>query len=162
MSNTTFTLCVWAEVPGRPGYFDCLHCKLPLGHPRGQRGPREYPAKVRRECRPGGVPASREQPRVVSTGPVRRYLSAREKWIAAGRPLRNAEDRATLFAICEACPEYQPLPVVEGGRCKVCKCGIAQERDTLNKIAWATEECPRGKWPKADKRHPDPDDGRAG
>ena len=161
MSATTFQLCVWAEVPGRPGYYDCLHCKLPLGHPRGQRAPRPYPEKVRRECKPPSPAVKRQQKAVIAANPVRRYLTARDKWIAAGKPLRDAAERRTLFAICEACPEYQPLPVVEGGRCKACSCGIARERDTLNKIAWATEECPRGRWP-INKRHPDPDDGRAG
>lgn len=144
MSVAAFDICEWVEIPGQPGYYDCLHCKLPLGHPRGQRGPREYPAKVRRECRPAGS-ATTPVP-VVHSNPVKRYLSAREKWIAAGRPMRIAEERATLFAICQSCEHYQPLPAVEGGRCKVCKCGIAQERDTLNKIAWGTEVCPLGHW----------------
>lgn len=157
--------CVWAEVPDRPGYFDCLHCKLPLGHPRGQRAPREYPEKVRRQCIT--IEGSAANPDVKPPSAIaraRNYLSAREKWVAAGKPLRDDHERATLLAICQGCEHYDPKPIAPGfagGKCKVCRCGLAKERNTLNKIAWATEMCPRGHWSASDKRHPDPDDGRA-
>lgn len=154
MSNAN--LCVWAEIPGRPGYYDCLHCRLPLGHPRGQRAPREYPANVRRQCtgppaEPGAVVAelSRRPTSIVTR--ARKYLSARDKWVAAGKPLRTDAEKALLFACCQACPtgEYDPTPVgplLKGGKCRVCQCGVAAERNTLNKTAWATERCPRGHW----------------
>lgn len=153
---STINWCVWAEMPGRPGYFDCLHCKLPLGHPRGQRGPREYPGNVRRRCT--GAPADHgtlvlEVPSRPSgvIARAKQYKSAREKWIEAGRPVRTAGDMAAIFAVCQACPsgEYKPLPVVDGGTCDACGCGIAKERKLANKIAWSTEKCPRGHWPAA-------------
>lgn len=163
--------CVWVEIPERPGYFDCLHCKLPLGHPRGQRRPREYPGNVRREC---AGPAQNhgtlgmEIPAPLAPSLVTRaksYLTARKKWIEAGMPLRTEEERAAILPICQACEHYDPRPVApgfDGGRCKACGgCGLANERNVLNKIAWSTEACPRGHWPES-KRHPDPDDGRAG
>lgn len=141
--------CVWAEVPGRPGYYDCLHCKLPLGHPRGQRGPREYPANVRRRCRK--VEEHTESSEIKPPSAItraRNYVSAREKWIQAGRPVRSTEEMAAIFAICEACPsdKYKPLPVVDGGTCRACGCGIAKERKVANKIAWGTEVCPLDHW----------------
>lgn len=167
--SDAFALCVWAEIPGKPGYYDCLHCGLPLGAPKGQRGPREYPARVRREC---VKPEDRDKKKQARKTPsvaqrAKNYLSAREKWVAAGKPMRSAEERAALFAICQQCPsgEYREKLlriVAPQGICDVCGCGLHPERDVANKLAWATEECPRGHWPKSDaaKRHGDPDDGR--
>ncbi len=152
-----FVLCVWAEIPGRPGFFDCLHCGLPFGHPKGQRGPRPYPANVRRECRIPGLPA--QQPALTPPPPVRtrvrNYLTAREKWIAAGKPLRDDVEKRKLYDICLQCPsgEYRegPFPLLAPGMCAVCGCGLHPERNVANKIAWRTEDCPRGHWPSEPK-----------
>ena len=82
---------------------------------------------------------------------AKQYKSARDHWVEAGKPLRSDEEKAALFAICEACPSgmYDPKPIapgMAGGKCKACGCGLAKERNVLNKIAWGTEDCPKGHW----------------
>lgn len=146
----TINWCVWAEIPGQPGYFDCLHCKLPYGYPRGQRGPRDYPGNVRRRCLSAEERAAKPAPPSVLQR-AKNYKSARDKWIEAGRPVRSDDEMAAIFTICQSCPseQYKPLPVIDGGTCQACGCGVAKERKIANKIAWSTERCPRGHWPAA-------------
>lgn len=133
--------------------------------PFGGAAPRERAELPtdRRKCRQRtAAPAS---PSVIAR--AKSYKSARDRWVAAGKPMRTESLMAALFAICEACPtgDYIARPIapgLSGGQCRVCKCGLARERNVANKIAWATEDCPKGHWPAPDKRDPDPDDGRAG
>lgn len=89
--------------------------------------------------------------------------------------MRPIEERERLLEICQVCPKYEDKPAMlglSGGRCGVCKCGLVVERDILNKLAWATEDCPLGYWAKIvspscpdyspSKRDDDPDGGQAG
>jgi hypothetical protein len=152
----TTKLCQLVEIEGRPGYQWCPECKRERGWPQRQRQPRPMPPSYIRQCVPKSpvvskTPAGAEgsQPSIVQR--AKQFKSARDRWVEAGKPLRTDEEKATLFAICAACPSglYEALPVaplLAGGRCKACGCGLARERNTLNKIAWATENCPRGHW----------------
>jgi hypothetical protein len=148
-------LCKLVEIEGRPGFQWCPECKRERGWPQGQRQPRPMPTKYLRDCvppKPAAVAAAGEpEPSILQR--VKRYKSARDRWVEAGKPIRSDEDKAALFAICEACPseKYEARPIapgLSGGRCKACSCGLARERNTLNKIAWSTEDCPLGHWPR--------------
>jgi len=168
----TYTPCEWTEQPERPGYWTCAGCGVPYGGatPRAS----ETKPVARRKCEPRGDTKPRSARVVKADSPsiaarVKSYKSARERWKAAGSPLRTDEEKRAIYSICERCPtgDFNPDNAAAafgfaGGECKVCKCGLSPERVILNKIAWATEDCPKGHWPKADKRNPDPDDGRAG
>lgn len=71
------------------------------------------------------------------------FINARQKWIEAGRPFRPLKERRRIFnQICKTCEHFT------GKRCEVCGCFIDETRDNINKLAWATEECPVGKWGK--------------
>lgn len=66
-----------------------------------------------------------------------RFMSARDKWIKAGRPERTDEEVAHIYdAFCKPCKFLQ------NGSCKLCGCLINRERKYLNKLRWATEQCP--------------------
>lgn len=64
--------------------------------------------------------------------------SHREKWAAAGRPLRSPEQVAALKAICSACDAKWRL--YEKALCRTQPCTAAGR-------CAATYECPAGKWP---------------
>lgn len=128
-----------------PGWWICSRC----GRPRSivNRDPDWQGSS--RACQAQSAATEARPERAKSAGltqRVKRYRDARAKWKAAGEPMRTAESREALYAICQVCPEFKPLGVL-GGQCGVCRCGLHHERDTLNKIAWATEDCPLGKWP---------------
>jgi len=77
---------------------------------------------------------------------VKKVGKATAAWIAAGSPLRTTEELAECNAICQACPEYQPLL----NRCGKCGCFLSA------KARMATETCPLGKWPTREKTESSP------
>ena len=89
--------------------------------------------------------ASTEQP----AGLIARSLSFRRavaRWTAAGFPKRTPEEVANLFAICKACPKFKPGKTDESGSCSKCGCQLGAGNAVVNKLLWATEKCPIGKW----------------
>ncbi|HOM19215.1 MAG TPA: hypothetical protein PLQ00_17930, partial [Thermoguttaceae bacterium] len=69
------------------------------------------------------------------------YSKAVLHWFAAGRPTRPPEEIERILAICQACQYYKD------GQCHVCGCRVTGDPAAWrNKIAMATETCPKGKW----------------
>lgn len=64
------------------------------------------------------------------------YREARQRWIAAGCPVRSREEMAKLHTICTKCEHFT------GYSCRVCGCGLHHSRGSWNKLRWATEHCP--------------------
>lgn len=74
-------------------------------------------------------------------GAPARYVSARVKWHAAGKPERTDEEVARIYnEVCKPCTHFKQLKG-DLGWCKLCQCNL-NLGNTLNKIRWATEECP--------------------
>ena len=72
-----------------------------------------------------------------------RYLAERARWEAAGRPLRSKERMAEIYdEICEPCDSFAD------DMCEECGCSVRREGEEMNKLAWATTECPLKKWLK--------------
>lgn len=71
---------------------------------------------------------------------ARKVGNAAKEWIEAGRPVRPAEERNALIAICSACPMLMKLAGFY--RCGSCGCMI------FAKATMATETCPKGYWPE--------------
>jgi hypothetical protein len=61
---------------------------------------------------------------------------------ASGLPTCTQEQIDARLAICRACPLF------DGSICRHADCGcrIGQQRKFLNKLAWADQSCPLGKW----------------
>lgn len=57
--------------------------------------------------------------------------------VAAGLPHREPAEIERITAICRGCEHFR----ITENACAKCGCGIA------NKIPWARERCPVGKWP---------------
>ena len=109
---------------------------------------------LRAKCRaPSGsptfqaAPAQLQQPSAAER--VRSLADATLDWMAAGCPERSAEEQHALAAICAACEHYRPdpvLPLLAGGQCDVCGCGLQPERKLLNAFRYATYWCVLGRW----------------
>lgn len=107
-------ICEWREFAERPGHWYCPNCGIPRGGPKGQRRPSEYPATLRRECKPAGevkMPKAPPKPRsrglgdtvakvieVATFGLVKKKSGCgcdkRQKWLNEKFPYRDRADEA--------------------------------------------------------------------
>jgi hypothetical protein len=69
-----------------------------------------------------------------------------------GMPTVSQSELDERLKICQECPLLRKEGLV-GGVCthENCGCNIKDEVTFLNKIAWADQECPIGKWGKIEK-----------
>jgi hypothetical protein len=67
--------------------------------------------------------------------------------IYLGLPKTTQDEINYRYNICSDCEEYNEL----GSMCNVCGCGIGNKSKFLNKLAWADQECPLGKWLKIER-----------
>lgn len=84
-----------------------------------------------------------------ASGPSRLRRAANFAKAAAKHELRGRPkaDQATIdarLAICHACPFYRPGQEACGH--KQCGCGVSSKQKYLNKLAWADQQCPDGRW----------------
>lgn len=75
-----------------------------------------------------------------------RYVRAIARWVAKGRPTRSKELVAFILEThCHQCPLFNH----EHQACSPCGCSVNSQTQALwNKLAMATEECPRRYWRK--------------
>jgi uncharacterized paraquat-inducible protein A len=62
----------------------------------------------------------------------------------AGFPKSSVEQINERFTICKSCEMYNK----KDSTCMMCGCNVNLKRIFLNKLAWADQECPLGKWRK--------------
>lgn len=62
--------------------------------------------------------------------------------IYAGFPKSNQQQIDYRFSICSSCDKFDEIK----SECLVCGCNINNKKMFLNKLAWADQECPIGKW----------------
>lgn len=67
------------------------------------------------------------------------------KHIAKGMPTCTQEQIDERLDICKGCKWFA------GTYCKKCGCACGSGKKFLNKLAWADQECPVGKWGKIGK-----------
>jgi len=83
------------------------------------------------------------------------FLKALWWHIWLGFPASSQAQIDHRFSICSSCEMYD----AKNTQCLVCGCFINNKRIFLNKLAWADQECPNGKWGalvkgiKNDKNH---------
>ena len=71
---------------------------------------------------------------------MKAYILEREYWVSKNRPVRTEEEIKLIYEThCEPCGSR------DGSTCKICGCYV-NSGTTWNKIAFATTECPEGKW----------------
>lgn len=64
--------------------------------------------------------------------------------IARGLPKSGKQNIVYRYEICLACDKYNK----KESTCNECGCNISDQNIFLNKLAWADQECPLGKWKK--------------
>jgi uncharacterized paraquat-inducible protein A len=64
--------------------------------------------------------------------------------IWAGFPKSTQSEIYQRFSICKDCNEFNTIKK----ECNICGCNINTKKVFLNKLAWADQECPLGKWTK--------------
>lgn len=67
--------------------------------------------------------------------------------IYRGFPKSTIKEISDRYSICLKCDEFDS----NKSECMVCGCNINQKRIFLNKLAWADQECPIGKWSKINR-----------
>ena len=76
---------------------------------------------------------------------LKRFTLSAIKHIAKGMPTCTQEEINERLRICEGCKWFR------GGSCRKCGCACNNNKKFLNKLAWADQECPVGKWGKIEK-----------
>lgn len=64
--------------------------------------------------------------------------------IWSGLPKSTQEEINHRYGICSICEMYDK----KNSSCMMCGCNINTKKIFLNKLAWADQECPLGKWEK--------------
>lgn len=62
----------------------------------------------------------------------------------SGFPKCNKDQILKRWNTCLACEEFNK----EYSICNICGCNLNNKKEFFNKLAWADQECPAGKWPK--------------
>ena len=82
------------------------------------------------------------------------FAKASAKHLANGKIPATDEQVEARFAVCVSCPLFKPSPTkANTGECTSPKCGCglsqvgAESVFLPNKLRWASEACPLGKWP---------------
>lgn len=68
--------------------------------------------------------------------------------IYAGFPKSTKEEIYQRFNICLGCEMYSK----QHEQCLMCGCNINNKKIFMNKLAWADQECPLGKWHKINRK----------
>lgn len=50
------------------------------------------------------------------------------------------------YSICLSCESYDKI----NSQCLECGCNLSNKKQFLNKLAWADQQCPIGKWARVD------------
>jgi hypothetical protein len=62
--------------------------------------------------------------------------------IYSGSPKSSKEEINYRYQICIRCDQFDKIK----SQCNLCGCLIKNKKVFLNKLAWADQECPIGKW----------------
>lgn len=75
---------------------------------------------------------------------LKTFIKALIFHIYAGSPKCSKKQILERFQICKSCDKYNATL----SQCDVCGCNINDKKIFMNKLAWADQECPIGKWNK--------------
>ena len=64
--------------------------------------------------------------------------------VCSGFPKSTQQEIDYRYSICISCEKFNQ----KRSECSVCGCLIGNKKRFLNKLAWADQECPIGKWNK--------------
>jgi hypothetical protein len=130
-NNATFDL---------PIYSCAVHGECTL-EAHGHRNAELLNTKVCRYC-PDRKAAEPQGPSLIAK--AANYAAAQLRDRMSGRRRRSPELIARIFdRHCRVCPRFN----AETSECAECGCPVMPHEPEANKLAWANEQCPIGKWP---------------
>jgi hypothetical protein len=74
---------------------------------------------------------------------VKNFASAAVSHVAAGLPMCSDEEIVRRHDICLTCEHLRD------NACQLCGCPVARVAGYVSKLSWADQECPAGKWGRA-------------
>jgi hypothetical protein len=75
------------------------------------------------------------------------FLKSLAFHVWSGFPKSSQEEINYRFQICQGCDLFDN----RASQCLVCGCNINSKKIFINKLAWADQECPKGKWKKINR-----------
>ena len=75
---------------------------------------------------------------------IRIFLKSLWFHIYAGLPKSTIDQIKNRYDICLICDKFNSIK----SECSVCGCLVNNKKRFFNKLAWADQECPLGKWKK--------------
>lgn len=78
---------------------------------------------------------------------ISRFLYALFWHIVSGFPTCSQLEINERFNICIQCEHMDK----QKSTCKICGCNLSKNKEFMNKLAWADQECPIQKWKPIDK-----------
>jgi hypothetical protein len=126
------------------------------------RGVRPH-AGVKRNCTGRAGQAQRRAAAAQQPAPrlfkrLANFTLAAIRHLGAGSPTCDQATIDARLAICRECEWYRPdAENPELGTCAHadCGCALGREEKFLNKLAWADEACPLGRWSPTPARNPE-------
>lgn len=77
-------------------------------------------------------------------GKIVRFCKSLVWHIWSGFPKCSQDQINSRMSICETCDMYDS----KNSQCLICGCNLGRKKIFMNKLAWADQECPVGKWTK--------------
>lgn len=79
---------------------------------------------------------------------IKTFLKSLFWHIYSGSPKSTKEQINQRYLVCMGCDQFNRTKE----QCNVCGCVIKNKKIFLNKLAWADQECPQGKWLKITRK----------
>lgn len=73
---------------------------------------------------------------------IKTFLKSLWFHIWLGFPKSSQQQINERFEICQVCEDFDR----NNKECSICGCNVNNKKQFLNKLAWADQECPKGKW----------------
>lgn len=73
---------------------------------------------------------------------VLRFIYALFWHVVSGFPTCTHEQINSRFNICKQCEHFNNTKMI----CNICGCNLSKNKEFMNKLAWADQECPVQKW----------------
>ena len=101
--------------------------------------PKKYKEQLKKKK---NKPKKKKNKAAGAFGKYKRFAIDGFKHIASGMPTCTQEQINERLEICKGCKWFG------GTYCKKCGCACGSGKKFLNKLAWADQKCPVGKWDK--------------
>ena len=75
---------------------------------------------------------------------IKTFLKSLWFHVGAGMPKATKQQISERYITCFTCDMFDN----KKSQCLVCGCNVTPKRQFLNKLAWADQVCPLGKWEK--------------